>query len=1208
MTEMEPVAPKTASNPASMEDNRIAYPSAIAVAAAYASLAAASLFFISTGKSIPTFWPANGFLLAMLFICKPKQGLPIISLSLSALFAVNFLEGNSWLPSLGFSAANILEVVTARAIIGKMNHGSEFFRNLKSTFQFFGVATLASAAAGALLGGATAAAFMGTGFWESWRSWWMLDAAGMAVVVPAILSWHYDDSTWREGNGRWPEFAACLLCTVCLAYIIYARPEKIWAFVSHPLPFSAFPFLLWAALRFGTRGAAAACLLVYIVSAWCTSRGLGPFAAGQQSHGLLLTSIHVFPFAAAFCALMPAVLINSQRRTEALLRMRDSRYRDLLSNTMLGVFVSDVQGVVMEANDTFLSMIQSSRADLEAGRLHTVSMASPEYRYGAEARRAQFQSEGKMGPFDREWVLKDGSRLNTLFFATKMEGSEDALCMVLDTNELKQTKLELREVESRFKKIFGSNVIGVAVMNKDLVFEEANDTYLNLTGYQRMDLEEGRLTAKALLLPGWEPTGKTDAEEVVYMRKDGSHVPVFRGVTRLDESERVLLLAIDLSMLKQTQADLEEAKTAAEAAMQAAEKANEAKSQFLAHMSHEIRTPLNGVLGMMSLLMDTPLTREQASYARAAKESGEHLLSLINQVLDFSKLESGRWELEAIEFPLEAVVAGTLSSIMEQAQKKNLEILTQVDPEMPGRFIGDPLRLQQILMNLVGNAAKFSDRGEIRLTIRMLGMADGLCQLFFEVSDQGPGISEEIIARLFQPFRQGDASLSRKAGGTGLGLAISKDLVTRMGGRLWVESRPGHGSRFQFTVRLEAAPESKGRQAADSDSGNLKVWIMDPHPIHRRQISDMLSGWRLPAETSADLPELMEKLAMARQTGNLPSLMIVAAQAESGDPGWARILESAQSLGIKILFTLSFINQSQGARLLKAGAAGILTKPFRSSAVFNSLRDALPEWGIPPRGFDADPTRTGDAPPLVWKSPPQVLIVDDHPINLAVASAMLRKLGCHADTFPEGLSAVMALQAKPYDLIFMDCQMPDLDGFGATSRIRALAGERGKTPIIALTAHAVTDMREKCLAVGMNDFISKPFSREALQDILRKWVGESLLSNQDSVDWERLATFSDGTEKGEEMARKLIRLFLDTVRSELDSIGEQIRGGREVDLAHSLHKLKGGCGTIGALAMSALIQDMEKQLVAGNPDALPSCLAKLEKEFGNTGELLLAKA
>jgi PAS domain S-box-containing protein len=1146
---------------------------------------------------LPFLWPASGVLLAGLLALPPRARGRLFAAAAAAGLAAELASGTGIPAAASHWLSDLAEAALLLFLALRLPGGAGFLGNLPGTVRFFTQVIPLGAAAGALLHAVPSALFLGTGWLRPPAVSFLADAAGLAVMVPAALAWTRRDQAWDAAGARSARFGLCAALALGAAYLTEAQPAWLVSEVGRPLPYATFPFLLWAALDFGVRGAAAVHLAIYLLGACLDAAGKGPYLVGQRLGMGLVGPLQWYPYFAAFCTVAPAVLLRRQKRVEeelrlresrygklwtskmvgiyicdlkgrileandtflamlgmdraeleqgespllsmatpehrarteeirekirtqghlgpferewvlkdgkrlqsmvyaarmdepdrALgmvmdireldqarkdLRLRDSRYRALLSSSIVGIFVTTLEGRIVEANDTFLALIRRTRGDLEAGRIHSREMASPEYVAGAAERQRQFERDGRMGPFDREWLLRDGTRLNTLFFATRLEDG-DALCMVFDTNELKRTQMELRAVETRFKTLLDANILGVAVFDESYVAQEANDAFLAMTGYARADLESGRLSAHSLGAsrpPGMNEarnriltaSGRIAPQETEWTRKDGKLVTVFRGITRLEESDRWLTVALDLTELKRTQAELEEAKAAAEAA-------SVAKSDFLAHMSHEIRTPLNGLLGMLALLLDSRLNAEQAGYARAARESGAHLLALINQILDFSKIERGHMDLDREPFAVSAAVDTVLSFLEEPARKKGIVLAKRVEPGVPARIVGDATRLRQILLNLAGNAVKFSSGGTVAVSARLLERNGPLCRLGFEVSDEGPGIAPAAMARLFQPFRQGDDSMTRAAGGTGLGLAISRELARLMGGDVEAESIPGKGSRFRFRIEAEAC---------DDDAA--------------------------PAGASAEAPT----------AGFVP-----------GGPLWAR--------------------------------------------------------------------------------PPLVLVADDHPVNVNVASIMLRKLGCEVDAFPDGNSALAAASGKDYALIFMDCQMPGLDGFEATRRLRAAeaAGKgSGRVPVVALTAHAVAGMREKCLAAGMDDYLTKPFSAEDIEAMVRKWLparaadapaGEILL------DESRLSALDDGTPQGKENTRRLVEMFITSSRESLERIRADHRSGDGQALAKSLHRLKGSCATVGAVAMTEKLKAIEAALRSAPPAALDGDLAALEGLFART--------
>ncbi|MEO7426501.1 MAG: response regulator, partial [Fibrobacteria bacterium] len=631
---------------------------------------------------------------------------------------------------------------------------------------------------------------------------------------------------------------------------------------------------------------------------------------------------------------------------------------------------------------------------------------------------------------------------------------------------------------------------------------------------------------------------------------------------------------------------------------------------------------------------------EQQSYARASRESGEHLLALINQVLDFSKIGSGHLELDVSEFALESIVESAYTSVLETAQKKGMEIVSRPDPDLPGRVLGDPVRLQQVLMNLIGNAVKFSDRGEVCINSKLLSRGSGQCEILFEITDQGPGLSVASRERLFQPFRQGDASLSRKVGGTGLGLAISKELVERMGGRIWAENRIPRGSSFRFTVRLgESSGFPLPAYADGAERKRVVAWMLESQRGYLAPLTASLHRFGFETQAWTDGEEMRRKLSAGAAPGTRTLAVLSILPDGAGLEGDLRILASAAESGIPVLCTLPFIAQSQGARLLAAGAAGILTKPFRNADIQAAIRKALPDW----EGGDAadrDKEKSGPSGLGEWMEPPLVLVVDDHPVNLTVASAMLKRMGCTVETVLDGSSALLATSERPYDLVFMDCQMPVMDGYETTRKFRARESEGQHTPIIALTAHATAGVKEHCLAEGMDDYVSKPFTYGEIGLMVRKWVKPGLdwnppsnpgedpqtlsvgvepqegLSDWDrspatgfedseaTVDWVRLDNLSDGSAEASVMVEKLIRLFIDTTRLSLDSVEQDLREQRMEAFIKGLHRMKGGCGTIGARAMFNHLKAMESESESGDGESLRIMLVRLEAIFAETCGLL----
>jgi PAS domain S-box-containing protein len=955
----------------------------------------------------------------------------------------------------------------------------------------------------------------------------------------------------------------------------------------------------------------------------------------------------------------------------------------LIENTNDVIWTMEIDGTISYISPSVEKMrgftpAEAIRQPIE--EIHTpdsLSIVQGYFKRLTDALQAGIRPEDFMG--ELEYRCKDGSTIwAEANVCTIFDSAGKCIKILGVTRDIAKRKLAETELH-KLSQVVEQSGATVVITDTTGNIEYVNAAFVATTGYTAAEamgrnpriLKSG-LTPAATYAAMWRhlTAGRTWRGEWQNRAKNGALFweaalisPIRDAAGKITHyvaiKENITARKLAEAELRETNIRLEAVTARANAMAAQAELANAAKSNFLANMSHEIRTPMNGVIGMAGLLLDTALNDEQRRFAKTISASGQALLCLINDILDFSKIEAGKLDLEALDFDLSALLEDFADLLTLRANEKCIEFICAAAPDTPTWLRGDPGRLRQVLLNLAGNAMKFTKQGEVAVRARMVSATDSTVTMRFAVSDTGIGIPADRQAMLFQKFTQVDASVSRQYGGTGLGLAISKQLAQLMGGEIGVNSTPGQGSEFWFTACFARPEVVRLDPPLPDDLHGTRILVVDDNATNREILTIQLHAWGMRVEEAPDGSSALQTLAQAVKAGDPFHAAILDMQMPGMDGvALGRAIKADAALkAIRLVLLTSFARQGDRQQMADFEFAARLTKPTRKAELLHSLSQSAA--GREQAAGSADPacrkrsddiagraSSRGDALSAneAGRKSLRILLAEDDITNQQVALLILKKLGMHADVVANGLEALQSLATLPYDLVLMDVQMPEMDGLTATQVIRNYELEvrsgkgtkevaslssfilhpssRSPLPIIAMTAHAIQGDRERLLAAGMNGYVAKPVSPQALEKVLDQWlpqdstecgiqveekVGgcrpESLITRQAShpplpahIVFDK-AGFLARLMGCEDVAQSISQVFMADMPKQIAELRAALQAGNTDRAGIQAHTIKGAASNVGGEALRAVAYEMEQSGISGDLSAIAALLPELEAQF-----------
>jgi PAS domain S-box-containing protein len=1158
-------------------------------------------------------------LLISILLLVPRRIWPILIAVAFAAFILYDLQGGHTIRSIAWLIlADTVEVIIATLCLSYFFEGVPRLNSVRALAKFSLFAVILPPCMGAFF----VALGVDGNYWTNWGTSFFSEAIVYLTLMPAILGWFSKEPARnRKSRAHFAEAAILIAALVLLfGYLTFGAPGRN---LSEVLLYLLVPIMLWSALRFGSTGVSTSVTVIAVLAIWSATHGQGPFVESGPLNSVLSLQLFLL-FAAAPFMVLAAVVEQDKQASEQF-------FRSIFENAQIPINFFSIDGREAFSNRACQEMLGCTEQELSQ-MWNWEEMVHPDDRASRATRYKDLQ-QGKCerDEWEERYIRRDGRVVVTSARFSLLRNANGKpqyiTSQIEDITERKRAQEALQESEQLFRSVFENAQIGISIFNIDRQTISPNLALQEMLGYTETELGQlerwdeishphERAAAAERYLELVHGKREKNQWEQRLIRKDGRiattsvRFSLLRGPA--GRPQYVAALQEDITERKRLEGELVTAKEVAEAATRA-------KSEFLANMSHEIRTPMNAILGMTHLALKTELTSKQRDYLTKTKVAAQALLGVINDILDFSKIEAGKLDMENTEFRLDSVFENLSSIVSQKAHDKNLEFLIAVPHDLPLNLVGDALRLGQILINLVNNAVKFTERGEVLVSVALEERVSGRVKLKFSVRDSGIGMTAEQTTRLFQAFSQADTSTTRKYGGTGLGLSISKRLAEMMGGEIWAESNHGVGSTFFFTAWVGIGSSEPERKRFVPDLSGIRALIVDDNPLAREIIVESLKAFAIRVDSASSGEEGLQDLSAADTHDPYQVVLIDCHMPGLDGLQTSRIIKHSGFLkhSPKVVLVAGFGREDMRTQAEQMGIEGFLLKPVSPSLLYDILVSLFGVTGVEDRRFPE--AKKNDI--VLNAAGIRVLLVEDNEMNQQVATELLQNAGAIVTVANHGGEAVKILtdgnQDPAFDVVFMDLQMPEMDGLTATRLLRRDPRFR-ELPIIAMTADALVEECRRCLDAGMSDHVSKPIDPDRLLSTLLRWAKPP----QQAIDFQ--SSFTPKRASGEvvlpEIAginladgvwrvagnKRLYRDLLGQFAAKQGDAAAQISAALEKDdfaLAERIaHTVKGVAGNLGITEVQSVAEKLEQTLRDGGIN-----VSALLVEFANVmGSQVLA--